>query len=98
MKAPIEPGRVVIAKKGRDKGRLFMVLCQVDADYLLMVNGGTRKLEKPKRKRLKHVATIPVLIDERRRGENRHIRGELARLAAQAQGTALKEGYPVVEN
>lgn len=57
MKAPIREGIVVISQKGRDKGRLFVVLYQVDADFVLIADGDARKVEKPKRKRRKHLAS-----------------------------------------
>ena len=55
MKPPVQKGIVAISKKGRDKGRAFMVLCEVDADFVLVADGDLRKLEKPKRKRRKHL-------------------------------------------
>ena len=57
MKAPLQKGIVAISKKGRDKGRAFMVLCEMDADFVLVADGHTRKLDKPKKKRRKHLAS-----------------------------------------
>lgn len=47
-------GQVVYSKNGRDKGKLFMVL-SVEGDYLYLADGKQRMLEKPKRKKVKHV-------------------------------------------
>ena len=58
MKAKILPGSVVFSKKGRDKGRLFVVLCELDADFVLVANGGLRPLSRPKKKRRKHLRAI----------------------------------------
>ncbi len=45
---------IVKAAAGRDKGKLFFVL-DVEGDFLLLADGKTRKLERPKRKKRKHV-------------------------------------------
>lgn len=45
---------IVKAATGRDKGKLFFVL-DVDGDFLLLADGKTRRLERPKRKKRKHV-------------------------------------------
>jgi len=50
----LEVGQVVFAKSGRDKGRAFIVLC-VDDEYLYLVDGRLRTLQKPKKKKVKHV-------------------------------------------
>ena len=45
---------IVISTAGRDKGKLFFVL-DVEGEFLLLADGKTRHLEKPKRKKRKHV-------------------------------------------
>ena len=47
-------GQFVLSKCGRDKGQLFVVL-MVDGEYLYLVNGTSRPLSKPKKKKCKHV-------------------------------------------
>ena len=59
MKPPILPGYAVFSKKGRDKGRYFVVLYSVDADFVMMADGDTRKLDHLKKKRRKHLAACP---------------------------------------
>ena len=59
MKPEIQPGRVVFSKKGRDKGRYFVVLYMVDADFVMMTDGNTRKLDHQKKKRRKHLCACP---------------------------------------
>ena len=59
MKPPILPGYAVFSKKGRDKGRYFVVLYTVDADFAVIADGDTRKIDHPKKKRLKHLAACP---------------------------------------
>ena len=51
---PIEVGSVVISKAGRDQGRLFLVVEEVDADFVMVANGDTRKMDRLKKKRRRH--------------------------------------------
>ncbi len=65
MKAnPHEIGRVVISAQGHDKGRWFLVVGLADERYVLIADGDTRKLEKPKKKQVKHLRTEPVIAQE----------------------------------
>lgn len=64
MKPEIAPGYVVFSKKGRDKGRYFVVLYMVDADFALIADGDTRKLDRLKKKRLKHLQACPIQAPE----------------------------------
>lgn len=52
-------GNVVFSKKGRDKGHMFVVLLSLDDDFVLVCDGDRRKVEKPKRKRRKHLSATP---------------------------------------
>ena len=53
----IEPGvgRVVRSRAGRDSGRLFLVVNILDDEHLLLGDGDLRKVEKPKKKKLRHL-------------------------------------------
>ncbi len=64
MKMPIQKGNVVISKKGRDKGRYFVVLYTLDAVYAFLTDGDTRKLDHLKKKKLMHLSSVPVLLPE----------------------------------
>lgn len=64
MKPPILPGYVVFSKKGRDKGRYFVVLYTLDAEFVLICDGDTRKMDHMKKKRRKHLAACPVECPE----------------------------------
>ncbi|MDO4543601.1 MAG: KOW domain-containing RNA-binding protein [Clostridia bacterium] len=55
MREEIAVGDVVISKAGRDAKRLFVVTEVVDAEYVLLCDGDLRKLDKPKRKKIKHL-------------------------------------------
>jgi len=56
-------GRVVLAKAGRDKGKLFVVVGQLDHEYVLIANGTNRSIDKPKKKKLKHLDIKPNYLD-----------------------------------
>lgn len=47
-------GEIVNAKAGRDKGNYFVVI-SVDGEYVKICDGRRRKLENPKKKKLKHL-------------------------------------------
>ena len=64
MKPPILPGFVVFSKKGRDKGRYFVVLYSLDAEFVMVGDGDTRKLDHLKKKRRKHLAACLVECPE----------------------------------
>ena len=63
QRIPIEPGRVVLSRQGRDAGRYFVILSQLDEQFVLMADGLTRKLDHPKKKKIKHVRAKPFLLD-----------------------------------
>ncbi|KOA19878.1 hypothetical protein CLHOM_19670 [Clostridium homopropionicum DSM 5847] len=57
-------GKVVYSKAGRDSGRPFMILNILNDEYVSIVDGELRKIEKPKKKKLKHlIVTKDVLED-----------------------------------
>ncbi len=58
----IEPGRLVLSKAGRDAGRPMIVL-HVEGEYATVADGRLRKLAKPKRKKIRHLAAKPVCVD-----------------------------------
>lgn len=48
------PGAIVMAIAGREKGEIFLIL-NVDENNAYIVNGQTRTIENPKKKRKKHL-------------------------------------------
>lgn len=57
----IEKGCVVRSVCGRDAGRFYVVL-QRQGDYALICDGKVRKLEKPKRKNLRHLRPTKTVL------------------------------------
>jgi ribosomal protein L14E/L6E/L27E len=50
-----EVGRIVRSKAGRDAGRLFLAVAAFDEEHLLIADGDLRKVEKPKKKKIRHL-------------------------------------------
>jgi large subunit ribosomal protein L14e len=57
-------GQLVIATAGRDTNKKFIITCIIDDQYVYISDGDTRKLEKPKKKKLKHLKLIKSVSDE----------------------------------
>ena len=51
-------GDIVIATAGRDSGRYFIVLAAIDEIYVHIADGRTRLVEKPKRKKIRHISSV----------------------------------------
>ena len=86
---------VVISTAGRDSGEMFYVI-RTDPQFLYLVNGKDRSIEKPKRKKRKH--TNKVLRSETRvaaklrNGDkvlNSELRRDLAYLSRELQSNNL---------
>ncbi|MDR1539253.1 MAG: RNA-binding protein [Clostridiales bacterium] len=46
-------GGIVFSKRGRDKGKAFVVV-SIEGRYLYLADGKLRKIEKPKKKKAAH--------------------------------------------
>ena len=56
-------GQIVFSKSGRDKGMAFIIV-QVSGEFLHLSDGHIRKLEKPKKKKIKHVQKTNFIDDD----------------------------------
>lgn len=74
-----ERGNIVRSIKGRDKGRLLVIL-SVENDKLLLADGKERKLTKPKSKNPKHIEELNLKLTEDFLVGNERLRKELNRL------------------
>lgn len=52
-----EFGNIAVSKAGHDKGELFVIL-KSDSEYVYLMDGKARTLEKPKKKNIKHVQCV----------------------------------------
>jgi hypothetical protein len=72
MGQPIEPGRVVLSRAGRDAGRLFVVLAMLDENHAAIADGALRKVAAPKKKKIKHLRAklecFPNLLEKLQNG------------------------------
>jgi len=60
----LELGQIVRSKAGRDKGRVFVVVGKVDEQHVLIADGDLRKIEKPKKKKYKHLQKYNEVVHE----------------------------------
>ena len=52
---PLYEGEIVRSRAGRDCGRAFVVWKIIDEEYVLLVDGKLRTLERPKKKKRRHL-------------------------------------------
>ena len=86
---------VVLSTTGRDKGKIFYVI-GIEDDLLLLANGKDRSLDKPKRKKQKHVqkvlrseTRVAVKLQNGDKVLNSDLRKELAFLGRELQSNNL---------
>ncbi|QXM07333.1 KOW domain-containing RNA-binding protein [Crassaminicella indica] len=67
----ITVGQIVKSKAGRDKDRAFIVIGIVDEQYVLIADGDLRKIDKAKKKKVKHLQKYNIISNEvKKRIEN----------------------------
>ena len=71
----IKIGSIVRSKAGRDKGRLFLVV-DIKDGYIYVSDGKLRRVESPKKKKLKHLQGTNF-ITEKDFSENFRVRSIL---------------------
>ncbi|WP_243109391.1 KOW domain-containing RNA-binding protein [Anaerophilus nitritogenes] len=57
-------GQIVKSKAGRDQDRLFIVIDIIDDQYVLVSDGDLRKIDKAKKKKMKHLAKYNIISEE----------------------------------
>ena len=84
---------VVISTAGRDRGQWFYVIKE-EPVFLYLVNGKDRTLDKPKRKKRKHIQKVlrseTRVAEKLKQGDkvlNSELRRDLAELSRAMQGT-----------
>ena len=94
-KPDINISDVVVSTAGRDQGEWFYVIDE-DPNFLILANGKDRTLDKPKRKKRKHVQKVlrseTRVAEKLRQGDkvlNGELRRDLAFLASQMQANNL---------
>ncbi len=85
------PGRVVYSTQGRDAGRYFIVLSVIDESFVLMADGLTRKVDHPKKKKVKHLRMKPILVEvDGEKLPNRHLQDSDLRTALAEHGLEIE--------
>ncbi len=56
--------QIVKSKAGRDKGRVFAILKILDDKYVNIIDGDLRKINKPKKKKIKHLIVYNKVLTE----------------------------------
>lgn len=59
----IQIGQYVRSKAGRDKNHIFLVLTVIDHEHVLVVDGDVRRIETPKKKKIKHLYEYKQISD-----------------------------------
>lgn len=56
-------GEIVISKAGHDKGKYFVIV-KSDSEYVYLVDGVVRTVDRPKKKKIKHVQIVHFQDDD----------------------------------
>lgn len=56
-------GMFAVSKAGHDKGQMYVVLRE-DEEFAYLVDGVSRTLDRPKKKRKKHLQPVKTGLDE----------------------------------
>ncbi len=63
MQNNIKVGSVVLSTAGHDSGNYFVVV-ELDCEFVKICDGKNRPIEKPKRKKIKHIKDTYLVLDE----------------------------------
>lgn len=74
----VQRGQIMRSLAGHDKGD-FQVVVKLESTFAYMADGKRRKLEDPKKKKLKHLAPTSTVLGENSLSTNRQIRMALAK-------------------
>ena len=83
----MQSAMIVRSKAGRDKGQ-WMAVLSIEGEFAVVANGRSRPIERPKRKRCKHLAPTGRVLNLDALSTNRKLRAALAAFG----GCCDKEG------
>ncbi len=78
-------GQVVLSKAGKDSGSFYVILQEED-DFAYIADGKLRKVEKPKRKRKKHLAPTKTVLGYEDCETNSKLRAALSKFNETDEG------------
>ena len=73
----IQKGSLVYSKAGRDKGK-FLLVVKTDGEYAYTADGELRTVQKPKKKKFKHLQKTNLIAEIKSEPENFEVRKILA--------------------
>ena len=85
-KGNVEIGDVVVSRAGRDQGKYYAVIARESEDFVLLADGDLRKLDRLKRKRVKHVKPVYRSISPEEMGSDAGIRKALSAVKLEKEG------------
>jgi ribosomal protein L14E/L6E/L27E len=56
----LQAGKFVKSVAGRDRGKTFLVFDVLNAAFVRVIDGNSRKIQNPKKKNVRHLRVIPV--------------------------------------
>jgi len=85
-------GQLAKSIAGRDKGRFMIIIDIIDENYVYIVDGDLRKVENPKKKKIKHLKLLNKRADivveklaRKRKVTNEDIKKALSELIDESQ-------------
>lgn len=63
MENSLKIGQLVCSKRGRDRGRFYLVLEIINDSFVYLVDGEKRRMDNPKQKNIKHLKVYPVVVE-----------------------------------
>lgn len=84
----LSAGDIVYSKAGRDKDKIFIVLEVLDSEYVFVADGVLRKVQKPKKKKIKHLkkTNIKAELIKRKLAQSKEVTNtDLKRLLAELE-------------
>ena len=84
--AAVTPGDIVISRAGRDEGKYYAVLAMESPDFVMLTDGDLRKLDRPKRKRIKHLKPTYQAISMETMQNDAGIRKALSAMKPEKEG------------
>ena len=89
----IAKSNIVKSTAGRDEGDLFFVL-DIQGEFLLLADGKSRRVEKPKKKKCKHVSFVGEshsVVAEKIRSSEKITNSELRKALAACIGSGNQD-------
>lgn len=87
-------GQVVVSRAGRDTGRKFAVIKVVDEQFVLICDGDLRRIEKPKKKKVRHLEPTGEtleFLEEKLKSNARISNSDIRKALANQKSTLEKE-------